>query len=179
MRFATKNPVLEFDVKAGKFYMELYPDAAPRTCSSILYLARSGFYEKTYFHRRIENFVLQGGDPFTRDLPPDDDRIGKGGPDYKVPGEFSATLTHQRGTVGLARAPKDPDSGGSQFYICLVPVPALDREYCIFGKIIAGMDVVDKTQIGDRIKKVSVVQGAEPTNPPGAQPLELFAKPTP
>jgi cyclophilin family peptidyl-prolyl cis-trans isomerase len=174
-RFATTNPVIELQVKdRGSVFLELLPDVAPKTCSSFLYLARSGFYERTYFHRRIEKFVVQGGDPFTRDNPPDSDKIGRGGPDYTVPGEFSTTLSHQRGTVGLARAPRDPDSGGSQFYICLEPQPGLDREYAIFAKVIAGMEVVDKIQIGDRILKVRITQGADATNPPGVGPLNLF-----
>lgn len=175
--YATTNPVVEFDCGArGKVVIELLPESAPKTCSSFLYLARSGFFEKTYFHRRIEKFVVQGGDPFTKTLPPDDAKIGTGGPEWTVPGEFSQVLTHQRGTLGLARAEGDPDSGGSQFYICLAPQPGLDREYAIFAKVIAGMDVVDKLQIGDRVVKVRVVQGAEPANPAGVGPLDLFNK---
>ncbi len=175
--YATTNPVLELDFGArGKVVMELLPESAPKTCSSFLYLARSGFFEKTYIHRRIEKFVVQGGDPFTRTLPPGDAKIGTGGPEWTVPGEFSQVLTHQRGSVGLARAEGDPDSGGSQFYICLAPQSGLDREYAIFAKVIAGMEVVDKLQIGDRIVKVRVVQGAEATNPAGVGPLDLFNK---
>ncbi|NUQ00512.1 MAG: peptidylprolyl isomerase, partial [Armatimonadetes bacterium] len=102
--------------------------------------------------------------------------VGTGGPPWTVPGEFSATLTHQRGTVGLARAPRDPDSGGSQFYICLEAQPSLDREYAIFGQVLEGLEVVQAAQVGDRITAARVVQGAEATNPPNARPLELFGR---
>lgn len=179
-RFDTANPVLEFEITGrGKFYVELYPEAAPQTCSAFLYLCRSGFYTGTYFHRRVEHFVVQGGDPVTKTgKPPDDPEVGTGGPDWTVPGEFSKTLHHERGTLGLARDPdpQRPDSGGSQFYICLEPQPTLDGQYAIFGKVIEGLDVIDKLQVGDKIAAVRVVQGADAQNPPGVKPLELFNK---
>lgn len=175
LRFATNNPVIELELKnRGKIYLELFPAEAPKTCSAFLYLIRSGFYLETYFHRRVERFVVQGGDPESKTRPPDDEKVGTGGPDFHVPGEFGTRLKHERGTVGLARAPHDPDSGGSQFYICLEPQPSLDGDYAVFGRVIKGMEVVDAIKVGDRLVATTVVQGAEPTNPEGASPLSLF-----
>lgn len=170
-----ENPVIAFTFgDRGTVTMELYPKIAPRTVSSILYLARAGFYERTYIHRRQERFVIQGGDPFTRTLPPDDPKVGTGGPDWTVPAEFSRVVSHERGAVGLARDPADPDSGGSQFYICLEPQPTLDGSYTVFGKVIGGLDVVDTIQIGDRITEVKIVSGAAEKNPAGVAPLDLY-----
>lgn len=171
----TANPVLEFDLKdTGKVCLELFPDAAPKTCSGFLYLARSGFYNGTCFHRRVEGFVVQGGDPLSKTLRLDDPLVGTGGPGWTVPGEFSTTLKHLRGTVGLARAARDPDSGGSQFYICLAPQPSLDQSYTIFGRVIKGLELVERLPVGTRVQGVRVLQGADPHNPAGAKPLELF-----
>ncbi|MCC7493685.1 MAG: peptidylprolyl isomerase [Fimbriimonadaceae bacterium] len=176
-RFATANPVVEFEIKGrGKVCIELLPAEAPKTASAFLYLVRSGFYDGTYFHRRVARFVVQGGDPLSKTRSPDDPEVGTGGPAWTVPGEFSDKATHRRGTVGLARAPHDPNSGGSQFYICLEPQPSLDREYAIFGQVIDGLELIDKIQVGDRILATRIVQGAEPTNPEGVKPLDLFKK---
>lgn len=174
-RFETDRPVIEFVVKnRGSIYIELFPQEAPKTASAFLYLTRDGFYDNTYFHRRFKRFVVQGGDPFTKTLPPDDPRVGTGGPEFNVPGEFSDTLKHERGTVGLARVPQEPDSGGSQFYICLEAQPSLDGDYAIFGRVIEGMDIVEEIQVGDRVEDARVIQGAEPLNPAGAEPMGLF-----
>ena len=176
--FDTDNPVVALDIAdRGTIYIELYPEQAPKTCSAFMYLMRSDFYVGTYFHRREERFVVQGGDPLTKTLDPDHRDVGTGGPPWTVPGEFSRELHHKRGTVGLARAPHDPDSGGSQFYICLEAQPTLDGEYSIFGQVIEGLGVVDRLQVGDRITKSYVVQGADPKNPPDAKPLELDLTP--
>jgi len=176
--FETKNPVIGLDIAdRGTIYIELYPEQAPKTCSAFMYLIRSSFYVGTYFHRREERFVVQGGDPLTKTLDPDHRDVGTGGPPWTVPGEFSRELHHKRGTVGLARAPHDPDSGGSQFYICLESQPTLDGEYAIFGQVIDGLGVVERLQVGDRITKAFVLQGADPVNPPDAKPLELDLRP--
>jgi peptidyl-prolyl cis-trans isomerase B (cyclophilin B) len=169
------GPVVELEVKnRGSVYVELYPKAAPKTSSAFLYLVREGFYDQTYFHRRVADFVVQGGDPLSRDRPLDDPELGTGGPEWTVPGEFSRELHHERGTLGLARAPSDPDSGGSQFYVCLSNQPTLDGQYAIFGHVVQGMNIVDQIQVGDRIVKAKVVQGADSTNAAGVGPLDLF-----
>lgn len=177
-QFETKNPVVGMEIAdRGTIYIELYPVQAPKTCSAFMYLIRSNFYVGTYFHRRDEQFVVQGGDPFTKKLDPDHRDVGTGGPPWTVPGEFSRELQHKRGTVGLARAPQDPDSGGSQFYICLEPQPSLDGVYAAFGQVIDGMPAVDRLQVGDRVLRTFVVQNADPANPPDAKPLELDLRP--
>lgn len=173
-----KGPVVAIEVaNRGTVVIELFPAVAPKTVSAFLYLVRDGFYERTYFHRRFEKFVVQGGDPYTRTLPPDHELVGTGGPEWTVPLEVSPEAKHERGAVGLARAPSDPNSGGSQFYICLEAQPDLDGKYCVFGKVIAGMDVVDKIQVGDKVTAARVVQGAEPKNREGAGPLEQLGTP--
>lgn len=130
----------------GEILIELYPDVAPNTVANFKALAGKGYYDGLIFHRVIEGFMAQGGDPFG---------TGMGGPGYSVKAEFSR-LHHRRGTVAMARG-EDPDSAGSQFYICFEPKPELDGRYTIFGQVIKGMHVVDKIKIGTVMKKVSVL----------------------
>lgn len=130
----------------GEILIELYPDVAPNTVANFKALAGKGYYDGLIFHRVIAGFMAQGGDPFG---------TGMGGPGYSVKAEFSS-LKHRRGTVAMARG-EDPDSAGSQFYICFQPKPHLDGQYTIFGHVKKGMDVVDKIKIGTRMKKVSVL----------------------
>lgn len=108
-------------------------------------LAGKGYYDGLVFHRVIPGFMAQGGDPLG---------TGTGGPGYKVKAEFNKHK-HQRGTVAMARS-SDPDSAGSQFYICFGPQPHLDGQYTVFGQVIEGMDVVDQIRQGDEMVKVSV-----------------------
>ena len=131
--------------KGGVIEIELYPDSAPKTVENFVTLSKKGFYNGLTFHRVEPGFVVQGGDP---------NGNGTGGPGYSIKAEFNERL-HQRGTVAMARA-SDPDSAGSQFYICLAPAPSLDRQYTVFGKVVKGMDVVDKIQIGDKMKSVTI-----------------------
>jgi peptidyl-prolyl cis-trans isomerase B (cyclophilin B) len=132
--------------KGGKIEIELYPTLAPLTVANFAKLARSGFYNGLRFHRVEPGFVVQGGDP---------KGDGTGGPGYTIKGEFTTKKRHLRGTVAMARTP-DPDSAGSQFYICLAPAPFLDGKYAIFGQVTKGMDVVDGIKVGDRMKTVTV-----------------------
>lgn len=173
--YETANPVIFIDIEnRGRLAIELYPDLAPKTCSSILYLMRSGFYHGIYFHKVYPDFVVQVGCPFAKPDSPDEARIGTGGPDWFVPGEFTLATHHERGTCSLARLKDDPDSGGSQFFICLRAQPQLDGQWAVFGKVIGGLELLDRLQIGDVITATGVIQGAEAANPPGVGPLDLF-----
>ncbi|MBI4209681.1 MAG: peptidylprolyl isomerase [Deltaproteobacteria bacterium] len=131
--------------KGGKIVIEFHPDSAPKTVENFLKLTREGFYDGLTFHRVEPGFVVQGGDPRGN---------GTGGPGYLIPAEFN-DRPHVTGTVAMARS-ADPDSAGSQFYICLAPQPFLDRNYTVFGQVIEGMDVVSQIQRGDRMKRVMV-----------------------
>jgi peptidyl-prolyl cis-trans isomerase B (cyclophilin B) len=129
----------------GKIEIEFYPDAAPKTVDNFIKLSRKGFYNGLTFHRVEPGFVVQGGDP---------NGNGSGGPGYTIPAEFNSH-PHLRGTVAMARA-EDPNSAGSQFYICLAPAPFLDGKYTVFGQVTSGMDVVDGIKIGDKMKSVKI-----------------------
>ena len=119
----------------GTFRIELRPDIAIQTVNSFIFLAREGYYDGVTFHRVIPDFMAQGGDPTG---------TGSGDPGYTLPAEFS-DIPFERGTVGMARQPQDPDSGGSQFFITYNDQyqPALNGQYTVFGKVIEGMEVVD------------------------------------
>jgi peptidyl-prolyl cis-trans isomerase B (cyclophilin B) len=145
--------------KGGEFVIELFPQDAPRTVENFTKLAKSGFYDGVSFHRVEPGFVAQAGDPQTKTLPPGDRRLGTGGPGYTIKAEFNKQ-PHVRGTVAMART-QDPDSAGSQFYICFKPVPSLDGQYTVFGQVTKGMEVVDAIKVGDRMKSVRVADGAE------------------
>ncbi|HXH72533.1 MAG TPA: peptidylprolyl isomerase [Mariprofundaceae bacterium] len=137
---------VQITTRDGDILIELYPDSAPNTVANFKALAASGFYNGLTFHRVIPGFVAQGGDP---------DGNGTGGPGYKVKAEFN-NRKHERGTVAMARS-ADPDSAGSQFYICFAPQPHLDGQYTVFGKVVQGMDVVDKIKVGTVMEKVTVL----------------------
>ena len=124
----------------GKIVLEFFPKDAPGHVENFKMLARIGFYNGVTFHRMIPGFMIQGGDPKTRD----DDRSndGAGGPGYAIPAEFN-NRKHLRGTLSMART-SDPNSAGSQFFICVAPTQHLNGTYTIFGQVIAGIDVVDK-----------------------------------
>jgi len=144
----TQNPVAVITLaKGGEIRMELYPDSAPKTVESFIALAKKGFYDGLTFHRVVPGFVAQGGDP---------KGDGTGGPGYTLKAEFNARK-HLRGAVAMARA-AHPDSAGSQFYICFAPQPSLDGKYTVFGQVTAGMEVVDRIQIGDRMKTVRIAE---------------------
>ena len=124
--------------------VQFWTDAAPNTIENFKKLARSGFYDGTIFHRIVKDFMIQGGDPNSKD-PAKESRYGEGGPGYKIKAEFN-DHSHARGVISMARNP-DPDSAGSQFFICLASVPRLDHQYTTFGKLTKGDDVLGK--IGD------------------------------
>jgi len=126
--------------------MEFYPEDAPKTVENFVSLANKGFYNGLTFHRVVPDFVVQGGDPKGN---------GTGGPGYTIKAEFNKQK-HLRGTVAMARS-QDPDSAGSQFYICYGPTPHLDGSYTVFGRVVSGMEHVDRIKQGDRMKSVTIV----------------------
>ena len=124
----------------GSIKFSLLPDIAPETVRNFLELAKSGFYNGTLFHRVIPGFMIQGGDPNTKN--PDKSMWGQGGPGYNLKAEFSPR-SHLRGIVSMARS-TDPDSAGSQFFIVTSDSTFLDRQYTVFGEVVDGMEVADK-----------------------------------
>ena len=128
----------------GEMVAEFWSEVAPNTVENFKKLARSGFYDGTAFHRIVKGFMIQGGDPLTKD-PAKESRYGTGDPGYKIKAEFN-DRSHERGVLSMARS-SDPDSAGSQFFICLANVSRLDHQYTTFGKLIKGDDVLGK--IGD------------------------------
>ncbi len=125
----------------GTMVIEFWPDVAPKTVENFKTLARKGFYDGTCFHRVIKGFMIQGGDPLTKD-PGQEARWGTGDPGYKIKAEFN-DRHHDRGVISMARS-ADPDSAGSQFFICHGNPRSLDRQYTAFGKLIKGDDVLEK-----------------------------------
>jgi peptidyl-prolyl cis-trans isomerase B (cyclophilin B) len=124
----------------GDITLKFFPKLAPNHVNSFMELTRTGFYDGTIFHRVIPGFVIQGGDPNSKSQ--DRTRHGMGGPGYRLKAEFNSK-PHKRGILSMARS-SQPDSAGSQFFICVSDVPSLDNKYTVFGEVIKGMDVVDK-----------------------------------
>ena len=125
----------------GEIVVEFWTDVAPKTVENFKSLANMGFYDGTAFHRVIKNFMIQGGDPLTKD-PAKEHQWGTGGPGHRVKAEFN-DRPHVRGVLSMARS-NDPDSAGSQFFICHGDPRFLDRQYTAFGKLIKGDDVLEK-----------------------------------
>ena len=153
------NPIVIFEMENGdRIKAELYPEIAPNTVNNFISLIQSNFYDGLIFHRVIRGFMIQGGCP---------DGTGMGGPDYAIKGEFDANgfqnpLKHTEGVLSMART-NEPDSAGSQFFIMHKTSPHLDGLYAAFGKVIEGMDVVDKiaetaTDYMDRPLEAQVIQ---------------------
>jgi peptidyl-prolyl cis-trans isomerase B (cyclophilin B) len=142
--------------KGGEIVLEFFPKDAPRHVENFLKLARQKFYDGQRVHRVDKGFLVQFGDPLTKTLKMDDDKIGTGGPGYMIKAEFNSR-PFDRGVLGMARG-DDPDSAGSQIYIMLGNAPFLNGKYTAFGRVAKGMDVVDKIRVGDRIKTVRVVE---------------------
>lgn len=141
MKPEDKNNQIVIEMRdGGKILVELLPDYAPQTAENFLNLANSHFYDGLTFHRIISGFMIQGGDP---------DGNGTGGSDKRIPGEFTAngfaqnTLSHKRGVISMARS-GHPDSASSQFFICHADSAFLDGSYAAFGRVLDGMDVVDR-----------------------------------
>jgi cyclophilin family peptidyl-prolyl cis-trans isomerase len=128
------------ETKFGKIELKFFPDVAPNHVSNFIELAKKGFYDGSTFHRVIPGFMIQGGDPNSKN--PDKSKHGMGGPGYTIKAEFNNKL-HKRGTLSMARA-QDPDSAGSQFFICVADAAFLDKKYSVFGEVVSGMEVADK-----------------------------------
>ena len=155
-----QNPQVTSEMNDGKkIVLELYPAKAPNTVNNFIDLARSGFYDGLTFHRVIEDFMIQGGDPAG---------VGTGGPGYSIKGEFALNgftkndIKHVRGVISMARA-TDFDSAGSQFFIMHKNAAYLDGQYAAFGKVISGMDTVDgiattKTDFNDKPLKPKIMK---------------------
>ena len=139
-----KKAVVEMD--KGKVVIELFDKDAPNTVANFEKLAKEGFYDGLTFHRVIAGFVAQGGCP---------NGNGTGGPGYTINCEINPNK-HERGSLAMAH--RGPNTGGSQFYICYEPQPHLDGMHTVFGKVIEGMDIVDKVNQGDKMNKVSIVE---------------------
>lgn len=132
----------------GTIKLRLFPDVAPQHVNSFVFLIGEKFYDGLNFHRYEPGFVIQGGCP---------EGSGMGGPGYRVKGEFS-DRPHKTGTLAMARS-SNPNSAGSQFYICLAPAPFLDRQYTVFGEVTSGLDIVQKIRKGDKIQSMTVAVG--------------------
>lgn len=162
------GPRLTFETAKGAFTIVTFPKEAPQTVAQIVKLAEAGFYDGIAFHRVVPDFVIQGGDPATKTAPADDPKIGRGGSGNPLPPEFQGQkIYHLTGTVAIARG-KEPNSGDSQFYVTLKPIPHLNGAYTVFGQVLRGMDVVRKLERGDKITKVTVKYpaGMEPSPSP-------------
>lgn len=143
-----RDKVAVIKTSRGTIKFKFYPENAPRTVENFVNLAQKGFYNGSPFHRIVKDFVIQTGSP---------DGSPGGGPGYTIPAEFNQR-SHVEGTVAMARA-NDPNSGGSQFYICVRPQPPLDGKYTVFGQVVEGMDVVKK------IAEVETDQNDRPVKP--------------
>jgi peptidyl-prolyl cis-trans isomerase B (cyclophilin B) len=137
----------------GTIVLELFDEEAPETVKNFEKLANSEFYDGTRFHRVISNFMIQGGDPLSKD--PNDRRAGTGGPGYRIKCETHRNVhKHVAGTLSMAHAGKD--TGGSQFFICHSPQPHLDKVHTVFGQVTTGMDVVNAIRQGDEVTSIRV-----------------------
>ena len=150
------NPIATFDTNHGTFKVELFEDKAPVTAKNFMDLAKDGFYNGVIFHRVIDGFMIQGGDPTG---------TGRGGPGYNIKDEFAKDLKHTaEGMLSMANA--GPNTGGSQFFITLAATPWLDGKHAIFGKVVEGLDVVRKigkvpTGPGDRPRENVVMNSVK------------------
>ncbi|MCB0064642.1 MAG: peptidylprolyl isomerase [Caldilineaceae bacterium] len=133
----------------GDIVVELAPEHAPKTVNNFVFLAKQGYYDGVSFHRVINNFMIQGGDPTG---------TGRGGPGYKFEDETRGNpLRHESKVISMANA--GPNTNGSQFFITHAPQPHLDGKHTVFGKVTAGVDVVDAIKQGDTMEKVTISEG--------------------
>ncbi|MDD5190132.1 MAG: peptidylprolyl isomerase [Dehalococcoidales bacterium] len=140
----TKKYTATIETNKGKMVIDLFAADAPKTVNNFVCLSRDGFYDNTVFHRVIADFMAQGGDPTG---------TGRGGPGYQFADEFSKR-THVTGSLSMANA--GPNTNGSQFFICFAPQPHLNNHHSVFGQLIQGTDVLNKTTQGDKILKITI-----------------------
>lgn len=162
-KMSTTKAILE--TKFGTMTIKFFPDVAPGHVKNFVDLAKKGFYDGTTFHRVIPGFMIQGGDPISKD--PNGRGVGTGGPGYSIKAEFNEK-SHKRGVLSMARS-ANPDSAGSQFFIVVKDSPFLDRQYTVFGEVESGIEAADKIvaqprdrsdKPNDRIEmKVTIVEG--------------------
>ena len=139
-----------FETDRGPIKIELYPDKAPLTVANFVNLAKRGFYDGLGFHRVIPDFMIQGGCP---------EGSGRGGPGYKFEDETGNGVAHERGVLSMANA--GPNTNGSQFFITHVATPWLDGKHTVFGKVVEGLEAVDKVEQGDHIRSVRIEGDAD------------------
>lgn len=141
-----KTYLIKMETNRGTMELELYPQYAPITVNNFVFLAEQGFYDGVSFHRVIDNFVIQGGDPTG---------TGRGGPGYRFEDEVVGNpLKHETGVISMANA--GPNTNGSQFFITHAPQPHLDGKHTVFGKVVEGQDVIYEIRAGDEMTSVSV-----------------------
>jgi peptidyl-prolyl cis-trans isomerase B (cyclophilin B) len=147
----TKQIFAEISTSEGVMKFELFFKDAPNTVANFMHLADTGYYKTTTFHRVIQGFMTQGGDP---------NGDGTGGPGYMIADEIAAGLKHEAGTLSMANA--GPNTAGSQFFVCHMPQPHLDGRHAIFGKLISGFDVLTRIEKGDPILDVKITEVKKP-----------------
>jgi peptidyl-prolyl cis-trans isomerase B (cyclophilin B) len=141
-----KNYLVKMETNRGTMELELYPQYAPVTVNNFVFLTEQGFYDGVSFHRVIDNFVIQGGDPTG---------TGRGGPGYRFEDEVVGNpLKHETGVISMANA--GPNTNGSQFFITHAPQPHLDGKHTVFGKVVEGRDVIYEIRTGDEMTSVTV-----------------------
>lgn len=146
-----KTYLVKMETNRGTLDLELYPQYAPITVNNFIFLTEQGFYDGVSFHRVIENFVIQGGDPTG---------TGRGGPGYRFEDELVGNpLKHETGVISMANA--GPNTNGSQFFITHAPQPHLDGKHTVFGKVVEGRDVIYEIRAGDEMTSVTVEQANE------------------
>ncbi|MCI8671596.1 MAG: peptidylprolyl isomerase [Bacilli bacterium] len=159
-----KTNYIKIEMQSGDLMLlELYPDKAPITVANFQKLVENKFYDNLTFHRIVENFMIQGGDP---------EGTGRGGSDETIKGEFlnngvTNTISHERGVISMARNGVDMNSASSQFFICHADIPSLDGDYAAFGKLIAGFNTLDKLA-------KTAVNGETPINPPKIKSIRFI-----
>jgi peptidyl-prolyl cis-trans isomerase B (cyclophilin B) len=156
---AETSPKAVIETKFGSIELEFFPQKAPEHVKNFTKLAKAGFYDGTIFHRIIPDFMIQGGDPNTKGE--DKSKYGMGGPGYQLQAEFN-DIPHTRGILSMARS-RDPNSAGSQFFIMVKTAKHLDGQYTAFGKVVKGMEVVDKIVAQERDSRDSPLERIEMT----------------
>ncbi len=145
------------ETRFGNIELKFFPDVAPNHVKNFIELAQKAFYDGTAFHRVIPKFMIQGGDPNSKQ--PDKSKHGQGGPGFTIKAEFNSK-PHKRGTLSMARA-AHPDSAGSQFFICVADSSFLDKQYSVFGEVVSGMEVADKIVNQPRDKMDNPIERTE------------------
>ena len=162
------NEVAVIKTGQGELVVRFWTDVAPKTVENFKKLAREGFYDGTAFHRIVKGFMIQGGDPLTKD-PASEQSWGTGGPGYQIKAEFN-DRPHVRGVISMARS-QNPDSAGSQFFICLADARFLDRQYTAFGELIKGDDVLGR--IGDTPTAQNRGENSKPMKRVGVESVRI------